>query len=58
MYVPFREAVVKPGGLLLLYGVENGNFYTVGDLTFQNFPVTSKMAMTAMKNAEIHPSWC
>ena len=43
--------LVKPGGLLLLYGVENGEFYKVGDFTFKGFPVTSEMAMNAMKNA-------
>ena len=43
--------LVKPGGLLLLYGVENNEFYTVGDFTFKNFPISSEMAMAAVKNA-------
>ena len=43
--------LVKPGGLLLLYGVENNKSYIVGDFTFRDFPVSSEMATTTMKNA-------
>ena len=43
--------LVKPGCLLLVYGVENNQSYMVGDFKFRDLPVTSELAMTAMKEA-------
>ena len=41
--------LVKPNGCLMIYGVENNQYYTIGDFKFQDFPVSSKMAMDAIK---------
>ena len=47
-------ALVKPGGLFLLYGIdrqgENG-FYDVGDYRFKNMGITAEFAMEAMRDA-------
>ena len=41
--------LIKPGGCLMIYGVECGKGYTVANYTFKEFPVTSTMAIDAMK---------
>ena len=47
-------ALVKPGGLFLLYGIdrqgENG-FYDVGDYRFKDISITAEYAMEAMRDA-------
>ena len=45
--------LVKPGGCFILYGVENNEKYTVGNYTFKDFPVTSSMAIDAIKGCGI-----
>ena len=51
LYISRQGKLVKPGGLLLLYSVENSELFEVGDFTFKDFPVSSEMAVNAMKNA-------
>jgi 2-polyprenyl-3-methyl-5-hydroxy-6-metoxy-1,4-benzoquinol methylase len=41
--------LVKPGGVFLLYGVENCPYYEVGDLKFRSFLLTSTMTTEAME---------
>ena len=44
--------LVKSGGSLLLYGVENtSGFYSVGDYKFSNLHVTAESTMKAVENA-------
>ena len=45
--------LVKPGGCFILYGVENSEQYAVGNYTFEDFPVTSSMAIDAIKGCGI-----
>ena len=52
-----QTKLVKPGGCFILYGVENSEHYTVGNYTFKDFPVTSSMAIDAIKRcgfSDIH----
>ena len=43
---------MKPGGLILIYGVENKlGYYDVGDRKLPNLIVTPEFAMQALKNA-------
>ena len=42
-------SLVKPGGCLILYTVENSEQYTVGNYTFKNFPVSSTVAIDTIK---------
>ena len=37
--------LVKPNGCLMLFSVENNGYYTIGDQSFRDFPVSSKMAV-------------
>ena len=43
--------LVKPGGLLLIYGVEHRNFYTVGNVTFWEISINADNTVAAMKDA-------
>ena len=44
--------LVKPGGSMLIYGIENKlGFYTVGDQRLHNLQVTHDFAMSALKAA-------
>ena len=43
--------LVKVGGSLFLYLAENGPLYTVGDHTFESFPVDSDLDEKAMEMA-------
>ena len=43
--------LVKPGGLLLIYGVEHSNFYTFGNLTFWDISINADNTVAAMKDA-------
>ena len=48
-------ALVKPGGSLIIYGVQDNStgFYTVGDVSFKVLCVTSDLAVEAMRDAGI-----
>ena len=41
--------LVKPGGHLFLYGIENSRSYKVGDYTFHNFTVTTTLTRKALE---------
>ena len=44
--------LVKPGGLLLMYGIENRlGYYTVADHKYRNLHVTAEFAMITLKDA-------
>ena len=47
--------LVKPGGTLLYYGVENRlGYYEVGDIRFPNMHATAEFVMNALKGAGFH----
>ena len=51
-YTSRLKNLVKPGGTLILYGIENKNgYYVVGDNKFQDLHVTTKFMITTLVEA-------
>ena len=54
-YVSRLGTLVKPGGLIMMYQIENKTgYYVVGDYKFQDLPVTAEVSMSTLQDAGFH----
>ena len=54
-YISRLGSLVKPGGLIMMYQIENKTgHYTVGEYTFCNLPVSAELSMSILQDAGFH----